>query len=214
MKDLQKNLNQFVTQKFLSYGLHLGSLKIKWNPKFKPFLTAFRYKLCLINLDYTLYYLKRAMKFLLKTVLADQKILFVGSPVGIEKEFATLCKRNNHYFLERGLYGFFSDYKKKYYVGSGLSSKIIDPPAIVVLFDPLSNYMVLEELKFLDIPIVSFVSSDENYSLIDYPIPANIKSQKGGLFVYNLFYHIFLIKSLKRNDNKTKISKKLIKTRK
>ncbi len=208
MKDLQKNLNQFVTHKFLYYGLHLGSLIFKWNPKFKPFLTAFRHKLCLINLDYTLYFLKRALKFLLKTILADKKILFVGSPVGVEKEFATLCKKNNHYFLERGLYGFFSDYKKKYYFGRGLPFKIVEPPSIVVLFDPLPNYMVVEELKFLDIPLVAFISSDEDYSLIDYPIPANIKSQKGGLFVYNLFYHIFSIKTLKKKVKKTKILKK------
>lgn len=202
MKDLQKNLNQFVTQKFLYYGLHLGSLIFNWNPKFKPFLTAFRHKLCLINLDCTLYFLKRALKFLLTSILADKKILFVGSPVGVEKEFATLCKKNNHYFLEKGLYGFFSDYKNKYYFGRGLSSKIVEPPAIVVLFDPIPNYMVVEELKFLDIPLVAFVSSDEDYSLIDYPIPANIKSQKGGLFVYNLFYHIFSIKALKKKGQK------------
>lgn len=214
MKDFQKNLYQFVTQKFLFYGLHLGSLKLKWNPKFKPFLTAFRHKLCLINLDYTLYFLKHAVKILLKTIVADKKILFIGSPVGIEKEFSTLCKKNNHYFLERGLYGFFSDYKKKYYVGSGLSSKIVESPALIVLFDPLPNYMAVEELKFLDIPLVAFISSDEDYSLIDYPVPANIKTQKGGLFVYNLFYHLFMIKTLKKRRKKIKLLKKLEKIKK
>lgn len=204
MKNLQKNLNQFLTQKFLSYGLHLGSLKYNWNPKFKPFLAAFRHKFCLINLDYTLYFLKNAVKFLLKAIIANQKILFVGSPVGVEKEFASLCKRNNHYFLERGLYGFFSDYKKKYYSGKASCSKIVEPPVAVVLFEPLPNYMVVEELKFLDIPIVAFISSDEDSSSIDYPIPANVKSQKGGLFVYNLFYHLFLIKRIKGKKKEKK----------
>lgn len=198
MKDLQKNLNKFVTQKFLSYGLHLGSLKLKWNPEYKPFLASFRHKLCLINLDYTLCFLKPALKFLCKTIISNKRILFIGSPLGLEKEFASLCKKNNHYFIERALYGFFSDYKKKYYLESRLSSKIVKPPAIIVIFDPLSNYMALDELKFLDIPIIAFVNSDEDFSLVDYPVPANIRSQKGGLFVYNLFHHLFLIKNRER----------------
>lgn len=67
--------------------------------------------------------------------------------------------------------------------------------------------MVLDELKYLDIPLVAFVNSDEDYSLIDYPIPANIKSQKGGLFVYNLFYHLFLIKNTKGKSKKSKFIK-------
>ena len=208
MKDLQNNLNQFVTQKFLSYGLHLGSLKLKWNPKFKPFLTAFRHQLCLINLDYTLYYLKRTLKFLFRAIIADKQILFIGSPMGLEKEFAVLCKKNNHYFLERGLYGFFSDYKDKYYKGNGSASKINKLPVLIVLFDPIPNYMVIEELKSLDLPLVTFVNSDEDYSLIDYPVPANIKSQKGGLFVYNLFYHLFKMNKIKRK--KTRLKKKKI----
>nr|AML60781.1 30S ribosomal protein S2 [Monodopsis sp. MarTras21] len=205
MKNLQKNLNQFVTQKFVYYGLHLGSIKLKWNPEFKPFLTSFRNKFCLINLNFTLYYLKRTLKVLLKVVMARKKILFVGSPVGLEKEFARLCLRNKHYFLDRGLYGFFSDYKKKYYQQGKL---IEQSPALIVLFEPLENSMVLDEIKSLDIPIIAFINSDDDYSLIDYFIPANVKSQKGGLFVYNLFHHLFLIESLNSFSSASKLKSK------
>ena len=108
MKSLQKNLNRFVLQKFLTYGLHIGSLKSIWNPNFRPFLNGFRNNFCIINPDLTMLYLRRAFKILQKTHSANKKILFIGSPVGLEKEFSRLCLQNNHYFLEKGIYGFFS----------------------------------------------------------------------------------------------------------
>jgi small subunit ribosomal protein S2 len=197
MKSLQKNLNRFVLQKFLTYGLHIGSLKSIWNPNFRPFLNGFRNNFCIINPDLTMLYLRRAFKILQKTHSANKKILFIGSPVGLEKEFSRLSRQNNHYFLEKGIYGFFSNYKNKVYPGLSTLSKIDNRPALIFLFNPSLNTMVLEETRSLDIPIISFVSTEDDYSRVDYPIPANIKSQKGGLFVYNLFYHLFSLKNPK-----------------
>lgn len=207
MKSLQKNLNRFVLQKFLTYGLHIGSLKSIWNPNFRPFLNGFRNNFCIINPDLTMLYLRRAFKILQKTHSANKKILFIGCPVGLEKEFSRLCLKNNHYFLEKGLYGFFSNYKNKVYPGLSTLSKIDNRPALIFLFNPSLNTMVLEETRSLDIPIISFVSTEDDYSRVDYPIPANIKSQKGGLFVYNLFYHLFSLKTPKLFKNKKKVSK-------
>jgi ribosomal protein S2 len=209
MKNLQKNLNSFVLQKFITYGLHIGSLKSVWNPSFGPFLNGFRNNFCIINPELTMLYLRRAFKILQKTHLANKKIFFIGSPVGLEKEFSRLCAKNNHYFLEKGAYGFFSNYKNKVYPKLSTLHNIDSQPAMIFLFDPSLNAMVLEETKALDIPIISFVSTDDNYSQIDYLIPANIKSQKGGLFVYNLFYHLFNIKHQKLFNEKRKLMKKV-----
>lgn len=210
MKKLQKTLNAFVLQKFITYGLHLGSLKTIWNPKFKPFLNGFRNNFCIINPNLTMLYLCRALKIVQKTHLANKKILFVGSPVGLEKEFSRLCKQNKHYFLEKATYGFFTNYQNK--VSSGLSNlpKLEDQPSLIFLFDPSENSIIFEELRPFDIPVVSFISSEDDYSQVDYLIPANVKSQKGGLLTFNLFYHLFLTKNLKLlNRQKSSLSKKI-----
>lgn len=208
MKNLQKGINRFVLQKFIVYGLHIGSLKSIWNPEFKPFLSGFRDNFCILNPNLTLLYLRCSIKILLKAHLSNKKILFIGAPIGLEKEFSILCSKNKHYFMEKAPYGFFTNYKNKIYPGFSKSIQITQRPDLLFLFNPSLDTMVFTELKALDIPIIGFVSSDDNYSLIDYPIPANIRSQKGGLFVYNLFYHLFSTKELKYYKKKNKLEKK------
>lgn len=208
MKNLQKGINQFVLQKFISYGLHIGSLKSIWNPEFKPFLSGFRNNFCILNPNLTLLYLRRSIKILLKAHLSNKKILFIGAPTGLEKEFSILCSKNKHYFMEKAPYGFFTNYKNKIYPGFSKSLQINQRPHLIFLFNPLLDSMVFAEIKALDIPVISFVSSEDDYSLIDYPIPANIRSQKGGLFIYNLFYHLFSTKDVKYYKKKSNLEKK------
>ncbi|AFZ64349.1 40S ribosomal protein S2 (mitochondrion) [Nannochloropsis gaditana] len=209
MKIIQNNLNRFVVQKFITYKLHIGSLKSLWNPRFKPFLNGFRNNFCIINPELSVLYLKRAYKILQKIHLSNKKILFIGSPVGLEKEFSCLCIQNNHYFMEKGIYGFFSNYENKASLNifnTQISSK---QPDVIFIFNPSLNLMVFEETKGLDIPIISFVSTDDDYFKLDYPIPANIKSKKGGLFVYNLFHYLFTTKVRKFSDRKIKSRNKI-----
>lgn len=208
MKNLQKGINQFVLQKFISYGLHIGSLKSIWNPEFKPFLSGFRNNFCILNPNSTLLYLRRSIKILFKAHLSNKKILFIGAPTGLEKEFSMLCSKNNHYFMEKAPYGFFTNYKNKIYPGFSKSLQINQRPHLIFLFNPSLDTLVFAEIRALDIPVISFVSSEDDYSLIDYPIPANIRSQKGGLFIYNLFYHLFSIKNVKYYKKKRNLEKK------
>lgn len=212
MKNLQKGINRFVIQKFISYGLHIGSLQSLWNPESKPFLSGFRNNFCILNPNLTLLYLRRAIKILLKAHLSSKTILFVGAPTGLEKEFSLLCSRYQHSFMEKAPYGFFTNYKNKIYPGFSKSIHIPQRPHLIFLFNPSLDAMVFAELKALDIPVIGFISSDDDYSLIDYPIPANIQSQKGGLFVYNLLYHLFSIKELRYVKKKVGNKRKLIET--
>lgn len=209
MKKLQKNLNHFVLQKLVTYGLHIGSLKAIWNPRFRPFLNGFRNNFCIINPNLTMLYLRPALKILQKTHFANKKILFIGSPVGLEKEFSRLCKQNKHYFIENPTYGFFTNYTNNVYSELSNLPKIEDRPSLIFLFDPSLSSMVFEELRSFDVPVVSFVSTEDDYSQVDYPVPANIKSQKGGLFIFNIFHHLFVMKNLKLLNKEKKLKKKI-----
>lgn len=207
MKNLQINTNRFILEKFIQYGLHIGSLKSIWNPNFKPFLKGIRNNFCILNPSLTLLYLRRSLKILLKTHLSNKKILFIGAPVGLEKAFSLLCAKHKHYFLETVPYGFFTNYKNKIYPGFTKPVIIDERPHLIFIFDPSLNSYVFNEIKALDVPVVAFVSSEDDYTRIDYPIPANVRSQKGGLFAYNLFYYLFLNKDLKVLNKKKKIQK-------
>jgi ribosomal protein S2 len=158
--------------------------------------------------------LRRALKILLKAHLSSKTILFIGAPTGLEKEFSLLCRQHKHSFMEKVPFGFFTNYKNKIYPGFSKSIQISQRPHLIFLFNPSLDAMVFAELKALDIPVIGFISSDDDYSLIDYPIPANTRSQKGGLFVYNLFYHLFSAKELKYVKKKVSSERKLTKTSK
>lgn len=182
----KENVNKFFLEKFLAYNLHNGSSQMVWDPTTKPYLQGIRHRFCILNLLDTQLYLRQALRFLKKLMSKRKKILFIGSPCGLEKEFSLLCSKKGHYWIENWSYGSFTNSESS-------SLKLEDRPSLLFIFDLSVYQKAKEESLRLDIPIMAFVNSDESLKNVDYPIPANIKSWKGGLFVYNLFFHLFQI---------------------
>jgi ribosomal protein S2 len=183
----KKKVNKFLLNKFMYYGLHVGGLKRFFNPKAQVYLIGFRNNFGILDLSLTHYNIRRIMKFLYKIVTSNKKILFIGSPVGLEKSFSLLCKKCGHYYLDSFTDGFFTnlgnfDFGKK-------------RPALVFFFDTLEYQKVKKDVLRLNIPVVSFVNTSDTLNDIDYPVPANIRSWKGGVFVYNLLSYVLLFTS-------------------
>lgn len=187
----EKNIDKFLSNKFIFYGLHLGGLKSFWNPQMKPYVVGFRNNFCILDLSLTHRNFKQAFRYLLKIILSDKKILFVGAPKGLEKEFTSLCQKYGHYYLNVYSDGFFSNYKS---TDSQSFAFFETPPSLIFFFDVSTKERAKKEILNLNIPIMAFVNSEDNLADIDYTIPANINSWRGNLFVYNLFYHIFSFK--------------------
>lgn len=184
MKYQSKSSSKFILEKFLSYGLHVGGLKFFWKPEIKPYLLAFRQNFCIFDLNLTLIFLRRALKFLSKTILKGKTIVFIGGPKGVEKEFSLLCKRHGHLHIDPWVDGSFTNKENSFSFPS--------QPALFFIFDLSFHEGSIKEILSLDIPIMAFVNSSDHIRNIDYPIPANINSWKGGLFSYNLFRYLFL----------------------
>ena len=191
MKNNSTQLNKFFLDKFINYGLHIGSLKTLWNPTMNPYLSSFRNDFCIVNPYLTFIYLRRAVKFLIRIIKNKKKILFIGAPITLEKEFFLLSLNHNHFFIEKIFYGFFTNIQKNKDIKTKSFIKKNKLPDLIVIFNLSENSNAIKEISKLDIPTMAFVNSDEIIATIDYPIPANIKSQKGDLFVYNMFYHLF-----------------------
>ena len=193
-------VTKFLISKFVSYGLHLGSIKSFWNPKTKVFLTGIRNNFCIFDLNLTFLYMRRAVKVLCQIIFAKKKILFVGSPQGVEKEFFSLCLKYNQYYVDKWRYGLVTNFHKISSTKSKEFPVMEEKPALLVIFDLSKNSIGKDEFFRLDIPIMAFPNSHDNFSGIDYPVPCNIKTWKGGLFLLNFFYHLFSL-----NDKKIQL---------
>lgn len=184
-----KIINKLLLDKFFFYGIHLGGLKSFWNPMIKPYLIGFRNNFCIFNLCLTQRSIKQGFRYLLKTILSSKKILFIGSPKGLEKDFSQLCKKYGHYYIDIYTDGFFSNFQSNKAMNKCFSET---PPSLIFFFDASVKQKARKELFNLNVPIMAFVNSENDVIGIDYPIPANINSLKGSVFIYNLFYRLFL----------------------
>jgi ribosomal protein S2 len=189
MKNQSKKNNKFLLNKFIQYGLHVGGLQSFWNPKIKAYMSGFRNNFCILDPCLTHRGLRQGLKLLSKVVVSNKKVLFIGSPVGLEKRFLMLCKKHGHYYLDNYTDGFFTNFTNE-------DKKLLqinlleERPSLIFFFDISKNEKVKNDVLSLNIPILAFIGSSDDIGGVDYPIPANVNSWKGGLFIYNILYHI------------------------
>jgi len=186
-----KHFNIFFISKFIFSNLHIGGVKTLWNPKVKPFLKGFRNSFAVFKLEDSLLFFRVGIKFLSKLLISKKKILFLGTPNGLEKEFIQLCNSSGHYVLEKKSNGFFSNYPNFVNKNNITKLKFVEYPSLIFVFSLSDNYVLVKEASRLDIPVMAFVSSDDHFFGVDFPLPANINSFKGSLFCYNLFFFLF-----------------------
>jgi ribosomal protein S2 len=196
MKKFGKELEFFFVKKFIFYRLHVGSQNTLWKPLIKPYIKGFRNQLSIFNVELSVLYFRRSLKFLLKLLMSKKKILFVGTPLGFEKEFKSLCSKYMHYTLDTDSFGAFSNYSNLIPYYTSKSQGFYEKPSLIFLFSLPSNSSFLSEISKLDIPVMSFVNSDDDLLGVDYILPGNIKTIKGSLFIYNFFNSLFNSQSL------------------
>lgn len=188
---MQKIFNKFLIEKFVFFGLHLASFQTYFDSSLRPYVCGARKKMIFFDLKKIFLSLRIAFHFLTKVNLSGKKILFVGCPSVIEKEFSLLCCKHGHFYLGSWTQGFLKKLKK---------SSLREPngfPAVIVVFSPSCFQQVIEETSYYDIPIIAFVKGNDCPMKIDYPIYGNFTSPKGGQFLVNLFQQFFLVSKLK-----------------
>lgn len=213
MKNIFGQIHNNLIFQLLSSGLHLGSQKTTWNSDFKPYLKGFRNNRCIINPTFTHLYLKRAIKFLLYLHKSKKRILFIGAPFGLEKDFSHLCLKYKHFFLDEDSAKFFTNFnlilkkRKNFFHMNSI-------PSLIFVFNPLSSSFLLDFASLYNIPLMGFVNTDDKIGSIDYPIFANVKSQKGGIFGYKFFSYFFSLQKLLVSNKSCVRSKKKVLIRK
>lgn len=183
-----KKEKELLIKKFLFYDLHYGSSKLTMNLTSKSHLIGVRNGFCVLDLRETRLYLRYAINFLKRLLTSRKKILFLGGPLGLEKEFGSLCLKKKHPWVETWSYGLLTNPGQSY---GDKSFFKYGKPSLIFIFDLSLYEEAIKEALRLDIPIMAFVNTDESLEIVDYPIPANVKSMMGGRFTYNFFFYLF-----------------------
>jgi small subunit ribosomal protein S2 len=96
----------------LEAGAHFGHQKERWNPKMRPFIFATRDNVHIIDLEKTVEYADKALKFVNEIVKSGGKILFVGTKrqaKDLVKKAAEDCKMP--YVTNRWLGGLLTNFE-------------------------------------------------------------------------------------------------------
>lgn len=210
MKREFKNVEKLLYQKLIYYNLHVGDTKTSSRSSSLPYLMGIRNNFCVYDINRLILGIRGALKFLFSILMSKKKILFVGAPEGFEREFFFLCQDYNHYMVDKWVCGFFTNFRRKLKSSSNQLPNVDEPLALIFIFNLAKNKVALYEAKTQDLPIMAFVNTNEDFKTIDYPIPANVGSIKGGLFSFNFFNYLFVFCRKIYSVNESKKFKKSI----
>jgi small subunit ribosomal protein S2 len=188
------------------FNVHLGHKYDKTQQNYLRFLSMLRKDLSIINLDITLFHLKRGFRFLIESVknymnslIADQNndysyyvvkaglhsdtpfIYLRWIPGNITNMFGLFKNRK-----KQSLNTKYKIYKKIQYLGINQQTFRNRPDVIFFLSSVRNLWGIFEANKFL-LPILSIVDNDSIFDYIDYPIPGNDDSGKSIHLYCNIY---------------------------
>jgi small subunit ribosomal protein S2 len=83
----------------LESGSHFGHQTKRWNPKMKPYIFTARNGIHILDLQKTVFGLTNAYRFLVETVAAGGKVLFVGTKKQAQETIAEEAARSSQYAI-------------------------------------------------------------------------------------------------------------------
>jgi small subunit ribosomal protein S2 len=83
----------------LESGSHFGHQTKRWNPKMKPYIFAARNGIHILDLQKTITGLTAAYNFVVETVAAGGKVLFVGTKKQAQEAIAEEAARANQFYI-------------------------------------------------------------------------------------------------------------------
>jgi SSU ribosomal protein S2P len=83
----------------LESGAHFGHQTKRWNPKMRPYIFTARNGIHIIDLQKTITGLTEAYQFIVETVAAGQKVLFVGTKKQAQETIAEEATRAGQFYV-------------------------------------------------------------------------------------------------------------------
>lgn len=190
-------VNLTLVQLVFAY-FHIGFSRKKTNFLLKKFILGFYYNLSIINLNYTVFFLRSLFSIVFQIISKNGKIL-------IFSEYTNLLTNMSKFlfqflkiffcfkFWNPGLLTYFQYFKKKINTKYVYLESIPDIILVLSYFYFYSVKNLANESAKLFIPISCLIDSSHNPLFLNYFILSNIKSNKSILFYLKLTEQ-FLIK--------------------
>src|SRR5208337_1961064 len=86
-------------KQLLETGVHFGHQTRRWNPKMKPYIFGARHGIHIIDLQQTVKLFQKAHDFLVETVAAGGKIIFVGTKRQAQEAVRKEAERAEQFFV-------------------------------------------------------------------------------------------------------------------
>lgn len=207
LKKSKKNLDFLST--LINYKIYLGDKKNTWDPSISGYLYGIRNGFCIFDLNKTILNLKKSLKLISHVNKSNKKILFIGFPKNFEDKCVKLYNKNGHFYVSNKSWvnGILTNSKDFFYLKNSfllnLKNKKIkekrffyekfggilnlkNKPSLIVVFDHGKNLDAIREASGINVPIISFINSNNDTKFVDYPITGNFNSKNFSKLYYNL----------------------------
>jgi small subunit ribosomal protein S2 len=186
LKNSKKYIN--LLQVLLETKTHIGHKKTDWVPKIAPYILAEYKGLYLLNLEYTIPLLKKALGVFFNIYSKNKNILIIGNSNTNRSYVAELVKRNNIYGLyTKWVGGSLSNWNPRHFKYTQVNFK---EPSLIVLLNVKGNENVIKEATKKSIPVMAILDTDIDPKGIQYPIPGNDDSPQAQYLYYKLILNI------------------------
>lgn len=222
MLSKQHFFSKFTLNQLFSLGAHVGHLRRRLNKSMSVFLLGFRNGLVCIDLNFTIFFLRRAVNFLRMLLKSRGSVFFFISNWGpLQRYFrARFFTRMHLWYSGPFLGGLLSNLRSVRYspearaFGNFFRTRILVPDT-TILFDSTNFFYVYRDAFLLGIPSIGFVDTDLDYQNVLYPVVLNNSGVKVN-FLYSVFFlnilkqehcleRFFLVKELPFSGLKKKI---------
>ncbi|KAF2224507.1 ribosomal protein S2, flavodoxin-like domain-containing protein [Elsinoe ampelina] len=179
---------------------HFGHATGLWHPGNARYIYGVRSGIHIISLDVTASHLRRAVKIVRNTTSMGGLVLFVGTRDGQSQSVVRAAElAGGCHLFDRWIPGSITNAHQilakcrktvRDMEGNevpGFEEQLDKHPALkpdlVVVLNPLENYVLLRECRQHNIPTIGVVDTDCNPTWVTYPIPANDDSRRCTNFI-------------------------------
>ena len=160
-------VDSFTIRQMLACNMHLGHSVEKWHPNMSPFIFGERQGIHVLDLEKSLFYLRKAVAVLQELVSLGANVLFVGAKKLTERIIYDLAIQSGQYYVNgpwtKGLI-------RNRQLLLGNSIYLAD---LVVVFDYADNPSPILEAHREGIPSIAICDTNCDPNIVTYPIPAN-----------------------------------------
>ena len=176
----------------LASQTHMGHATSLWNPANQRYIYGIRAGIHIISLEATAAHLRRAAKVVEGVAYHGGTILFVGTRKGQQRAVVEAARlaggchlfdrwipgslTNGDQILGASSIKVVNEFDEE--IGSEIIRKKLEEhraikPDLVVVLNPLENYICLHECGLAGVPTIGVVDTDADPTWVTYPIPAN-----------------------------------------